>query len=229
MKGKDSFLLYESQCRSLLKLSDEARGQLLARIIEYRFDGIDPEFDDLAQEILFDQIRDQINRDTEKYAERCRKNQEIALERERQKREAAEHERARTYTKSTDTDNGTDTGTDNDTGNGSGNGTGNESDADGIPDGLEPTAPTLSEIRSECTEKGYKVDPLKFYETYQKQDWMFKGQPIDWKDRLREWNRTEYQKPTKPKNAWMNFSQREFDPDLERDLILNGNRAATRG
>ena len=117
----ESFVLYRTQCKSLLKLPVEKRGELITGIIKFALEGEQPEFEDLACELLFDQISEQISRDQEKYQKRCEKNRQIALDREAQKRNSTNvHERAGTSTNSTytytDNDNGT--YTDNDTGNG---------------------------------------------------------------------------------------------------------------
>ena len=113
---KESFILYKTQCRSLLKLPTEQRGELITAVIRLAFEGETPTFDDLACDVLFDQISDQITRDKEKYAKRCAKNRDIALQREEAKRTNV-NERERTYTNSTDTDTDTVTDTVTDTGN----------------------------------------------------------------------------------------------------------------
>ena len=120
----ESFLLYRTQCKSLLKLPDDKRGELLTNIIRYAFEGIRPEIDDLTCEVLFDQISDQIDRDQEKYQQKCERNKQIALAREaarknkitnvyeRTQEETNVHERTQTYTNDTYTDTYTGTYTD---------------------------------------------------------------------------------------------------------------------
>lgn len=39
---------------------------------------------------------------------------------------------------------------------------------------------------------GNKADPIKFYEYYSERNWQLRGQPIDWKTKLEDWNKTEF-------------------------------------
>lgn len=55
----------------------------------------------------------------------------------------------------------------------------------------KPTAPTLEEVCKLNKELGNHADPVKFYEYYSKQKWMYKGAPMDWAAKLKQWNDTE--------------------------------------
>ena len=50
-------------------------------------------------------------------------------------------------------------------------------------------APTYEEVVAYCVDNGFigKVDTVKFYDWYDKQNWMFKGLIMDWKKKLPEW------------------------------------------
>lgn len=73
---KKSFILYSDQLEMVNQLSDEQAGLLLKHIYQY---SIKPEFNsikDPAVKIAFTAIKTSIDRDTNKYLQRCEKNQE---------------------------------------------------------------------------------------------------------------------------------------------------------
>lgn len=52
--------------------------------------------------------------------------------------------------------------------------------------------PSVDEIRSYCTEKGYTVDPENFYDFYESKGWMVgKNKMKDWKSAVRLWQSRE--------------------------------------
>ena len=69
-------------------LSDEQAGKLIKGIFEYGATGEELASDDLTVNILFSVIKAQLDEVANKYDEKCRKNKEIAITRERKKREA---------------------------------------------------------------------------------------------------------------------------------------------
>ena len=92
-------------------LSDEQAGKLIKGIFEYGATGEELNSDDLTVNILFSVIKAQLDEVANKYDEKCRKNKEIAVTREKKKREAKNtnviittqqttnvHQKARTYT-----------------------------------------------------------------------------------------------------------------------------------
>lgn len=98
----DSFILYTSYYAIIEGLTDEQLGKLMRAIFIYARDGeiicLEP-----VVRMAFAFIKDNIERNQDKYQAKCEKNRQIALERERKKREAREkagntnvHERART-------------------------------------------------------------------------------------------------------------------------------------
>lgn len=98
----DSFILYTSYYAIIDGLTDEQLGKLMRAIFIYARDGevinLEP-----TLRMAFAFIKDNIERNQDKYQAKCEKNRQIALERERKKREAREkagntnvHERART-------------------------------------------------------------------------------------------------------------------------------------
>lgn len=98
----DSFILYTSYYALIEGLSDEQLGQLTRAIFLYARDGKIIKLDPVVR-MAFVFIKDNIERNQDKYQAKCEKNRQIALERERKKREAREkadntnvHERSRT-------------------------------------------------------------------------------------------------------------------------------------
>lgn len=124
----DSFILYTSYYALIEGLTDEQLGQLTRAIFLYARDGEIISLEPVVR-MAFAFIKDNIERNQDKYQAKCEKNRQIALERERKKREAREkagntnvHERSRTCENSTnvherspyDNDNEYDNDSDND-------------------------------------------------------------------------------------------------------------------
>ena len=98
----DSFILYTSYYALIEGLTDEQLGQLTRAIFLYARDGKIIKLEPVVR-MAFVFIKDNIERNQDKYQAKCEKNRQIALERERKKREAREksdntnvHERSRT-------------------------------------------------------------------------------------------------------------------------------------
>lgn len=122
----DSFILYTSYYALIEGLTDEQLGQLTRAIFLYARDGRTISLEPVVR-MAFAFIKDNIERNQDKYQAKCEKNRQIALERERKKREAREkagntnvHERARTCENNTNVherspyDNDNDSDNDND-------------------------------------------------------------------------------------------------------------------
>lgn len=124
----DSFILYTSYYALIEGLTDEQLGQLTRAIFLYARDGKTINLEPVVR-MAFAFIKDNIERNQDKYQAKCEKNRQIALERERKKREAREkagntnvHERSRTCENNTnvherspyDNDNDNDNEYDND-------------------------------------------------------------------------------------------------------------------
>ena len=98
----DSFILYTSYYALIEGLTDEQLGQLTRAIFLYARDGKIIKLDPVVR-MAFVFIKDNIERNQDKYQAKCEKNRQIALERERKKREKKQltrtctnvHERAK--------------------------------------------------------------------------------------------------------------------------------------
>lgn len=64
-----------------------------------------------------------------------------------------------------------------------------------------PMPPTLSEVTEYCEQQNYVFDFERFFDYYERFNWLYKGRPIDWKKQAESWNRTEKrtERKTKPK------------------------------
>ncbi len=83
----ESFILYTSDYQLIEGLSDEQLGRLIRALYIYARDGEDIELDPVVA-MAFAFIKDKMDRNSGKYQARCEKNRQIALEREKRRREA---------------------------------------------------------------------------------------------------------------------------------------------
>lgn len=58
-------------------------------------------------------------------------------------------------------------------------------------DGSSGGVPTVEEVKAFAAEEAPDVDVQKFYGYYAKTGFQWKGNPVDWKEKLREWQKTE--------------------------------------
>lgn len=72
---KKSFLMYLDYEEQFALLTDEQLGQLLRAVMEYEKTQIVPELDGIVK-MAFSFIKAQLDRDREKYEDRCAKNKE---------------------------------------------------------------------------------------------------------------------------------------------------------
>lgn len=109
---KKSFLFYYDWCDIFEPLDNEKKGELITAIIDFVKSEKEPEFSDLALKIAFNVIRNTINRDVEKYNERCLKNAENI--KKRWKKNTNEYDCIGMNTNYTDKDKKNDNDNDND-------------------------------------------------------------------------------------------------------------------
>lgn len=93
-------------------LTDEEAGQLFKALLGYACTGTHIATDNRLLRVVFEGMRAQIDTATERYNSKCERNRQIALDRERRKREDAEartctnvHERAQACTNVTKKEN----------------------------------------------------------------------------------------------------------------------------
>lgn len=175
----DSFILYTSYYALIEGLTDEQLGQLTRAIFLYARDGEIISLEPVLR-MAFAFIKDNIERNQDKYQAKCEKNRQIALERERKKREAREkagntnvHERSRTCENNTNVHERSPYDNDDEYDNDSDNDVSNETDI------LEPSKEGIlsASVKTEAPAGG-KVS---------------KSQKIDYAGIKEYWNRKHYE------------------------------------
>lgn len=175
----DSFILYTSYYALIEGLTDEQLGQLTRAIFLYARDGEIISLEPVVR-MAFAFIKDNIERNQDKYQAKCEKNRQIALERERKKREAREkagntnvHERSRTCENNTNVHERSPYDNDDEYDNDSDNDVSNETDI------LEPSKEGIlsASVKTEAPAGG-KVS---------------KSQKIDYAGIKEYWNRKHYE------------------------------------
>lgn len=97
-KDQKGFVVYGDIEESLNELSDEQVATLFRGMVSYFNTGKDPKFSGLMK-MVFIPIRQQMDRDTDKYEKKCKKNKEsIQNYWDKVKADANEYERIQTYT-----------------------------------------------------------------------------------------------------------------------------------
>ncbi len=76
MGKKKSFVFYYDWFNFLNPLSYAQIGKLMKALSNYINEGAEPDFDELALKIVFNVMKNTIERDTEKYYEACKKRSE---------------------------------------------------------------------------------------------------------------------------------------------------------
>ena len=106
MKVHNSFLLYKDNRELLEDLTNEEKGILFQALYDFACDGVEPDFKDRAVKVAYRTMRNSIERDDIKYAERCKKNQAIrqAAWNKNKDKNTNVYERIQTYTNDTDSD-----------------------------------------------------------------------------------------------------------------------------
>lgn len=197
-----SFPVYLDYSKAVNKLSDAEAGQLFKALLEYADSGQDPQLEGSLYAV-FAIMQNQLDRDTEKYVQKCerlRQNGSKGGRPVRDKEPNGNQEKPNGYPKKpkkpdTDTDTVTDTVTDSNIG----------SKAGKPPSRHRFTPPTVEEVRAYCTEKGYTVDPQRFVDYYTAIGWRVGKNPMkDWKAAVRTWNGKEqsHNGKAEPKYIW---------------------------
>ena len=76
MAEKKSLLLYYDYKVHFDYLTDLQVGQIVRAMLDYEIDGVLPEFSEPIMQMTFSFIRSNLDRDMQKYLEKCRKNAE---------------------------------------------------------------------------------------------------------------------------------------------------------
>ena len=160
----DSFILYTSYYALIEGLTDEQLGQLTRAIFLYARDGKTINLEPVVR-MAFAFIKDNIERNQDKYQAKCEKNRQIALERERKKREAREkagntnvHERSRTCENNTNVHERSPYDNDNDNDNEYDNDVSKETDIEPSKEGIESASVKTEALGGGKGSKSQKID-----------------------------------------------------------------------
>ena len=184
-KKQDTLVLFPDVFNSTKNMTDTQFGVLMRAVFDYRFSNRVYEGDDLAIDVMFCTVKNQIDR----YRETCAVNSRNASSQNKTE-SAAELSgmQGKTAEPSEETENPPHTHTPNH------NHSHNHSDskADKLPTCHRFTPPTVDEVKAYCAEKGYAVDPSRFVDYYTSNGWKVGKNPMkDWKAAVRTWNGKE--------------------------------------
>lgn len=179
--------LYTSYLEALSPFTDAEQGRLMTAMLQYAATGELPEFNG-NERFIWPSLQAQIDRDAEKYRLRCEKNRENIAKRWKRKDDTTEYDGIIRITKNTKE---------------------KEKEKESIEADKPPThsrfsPPSVDEVKSYCTEKGYSVDPQRFVDYYTSNGWRVGKNPMkDWKAAVRNWNGKEQPNgKTESKPTW---------------------------
>ena len=185
-KKQDTLVLFPDVFNSTKNMTDAQFGILMRAVFDYRFSNRIYEGDDLAIDVMFYTVKNQIDR----YRETCAVNSRNASSQSKESAAELNGMQEKTAEPSGETANPTHTHTPNH------NHSHNHSDskADKPPTCHRFTPPTVDEVKAYCAEKGYAVDPSRFVDYYTSNGWKVGKNPMkDWKAAVRTWNGKEKQ------------------------------------
>ena len=206
----NAFVMYADILPQLSFLSREQMGDLFRAILQYVAGEEVDRLDDVTQ-MAFGFIAAQIDRDREKYNEKCEKAKAAIKKRWAAEEHTDEYERIRTYTdeygrikrntENTDVQNVIHTDTDTDT----------VPDTDtvcvkGVQGGKAQRflPPTHTDVQNYCDSKGYKIDVDRFIDFYTSKGWTVGKSPMkDWRAAVRNWAKNDRASPKK--NAFTGY------------------------
>jgi hypothetical protein len=178
------FPFYYSYRKKLAKLSDQEVGRLVRSLLEYGEVG---ETEELTgrESVAFDFIADDIDRAKAQYNQKCEKSKK-SIE--------ARYERIRTNTdvfecKETKTKTETKTKP-------------KAKEKEIESNNKRFTPPTLAEIADYCRERGNEVDPKRFFDYFEANNWVdSKGQKVkSWKQKVISWEGRNGNTPKRGRN-----------------------------
>lgn len=191
MEGRRSFVLYTEYEQAFSELEPEEQGALIMAIFSYvRTGEVAPLSGGAAMAFLF--IRGQLDRDWEKYDEIREKRAEAG----RKGGKKTQANRANAYiakqTQAKQADNGNVYVSDNVSDNVDVDGD-VEGHSDCPPGAAGWIPPTITEVKSFCSEQGLIVDAAKFVEHYVSRGWLLGGgEPMtDWRTAVAGWAKRE--------------------------------------
>lgn len=150
--GQKGFIVYGDNEPLFDRLTDEEAGQLLKAMVKYFNNGNEPEFDSLLTDVVWIQIKLQMDRNAEKYKKKCEKNREsIKSYWDKVKQDTNEYERIQTNTNATDRDRDRDRDRD----------TKKERDTESVPDASSLSSELVSYLNEKTGSTYEATDTIK--------------------------------------------------------------------
>lgn len=211
----NAFVMYADILPQLSFLSREQMGDLFTAILQYVTGEDVEELDDVTR-MAFGFITSQIDRDRDKYKEKCEKAKQAAKNRwnaddteqcERIKRNANDAdacERIKRNAENANASNAMHIDTDTDTV------TDTDIEKESVKRKTARTAfapPTITDVQNYADSKGYKLDAERFVDYYSSKGWTVGKSPMkDWRAAVRNWAKNDRASPAK--NTFTNFEHR---------------------
>ena len=107
MAEKNTVVFYHSWLKAFRKLPRDKAGDLVVALLEYSESGKKPDFEDLALSIPFEMFAETIDRDNEKYKQKCERNKKN-IHKRWNKENTTVYDRIKSNTKNTHNDNDND-------------------------------------------------------------------------------------------------------------------------
>ena len=170
------FNAYHSYLKSIAPLNDAERGRLFTALLEYSSTGVTPDLRG-NERFIFPTMKEQIDRDMQKYEAKCNKNRENVLRRYTDVNDGIRTDTKSTKEKTKEKEKAKE----------------KESTPPISPSrGTRFIPPTPDEVRAYCLERGGRVSAEKWYDYYTANGWKVGKNPMkDWKAAVRNWERTE--------------------------------------
>ena len=145
-ENQKGFIVYGDNEPLFDRITDEEAGQLLKGMVKYHNHGTEPTFDSPLAEVIWIQIKLQMDRNADKYEKKCQKNREnIQAYWDKVKADTNEYERIRTNTNATNRDKDRDRDRDK------------ERDTESVPD-TPSLSSSLIDYLNDKTGSEYKSD-----------------------------------------------------------------------
>lgn len=206
---RETVLLFTSLKEPVDALTDEQAGQLFKAILSYQ-SGDDVALDGLLN-VVFLQIKQQLDYNNEKYVATCKKRSD-----------AGKKGMLSRWGKTDNTDNNVIT---NDnivtsviTGDNKNNYNDNDNDND-IKKTKRFVPPSVDDVAAYCKERNNGIDAKAFVDFYESKGWMIgKNKMKNWQSAVRTWERRNDKPAQKPKDR--GFDQRKYDfAELEKEAF----------
>lgn len=207
---KDSFVLYTAQKEVIDNLSDEDAGKLFKGIYEY-VSGSEPKFNDLLK-VVFIPIRQQLDRNAQKYAEIKEKRRIAGAKGGKQKLANQANANFANQSQANQAVYVNDNVNVNDNvylskDKYKGNNTTSKKESF--------KKPTLEEIQSYCLERKNSIDAGAFMDYYTATEWHIGKNPMrDWKAAIRTWerNQNKYNSTNSIKEGDIDYANAPYRP-----------------